>query len=97
MKFIIFGLLIIPHTFGQNTSNVENSTNTVDNYCPTEKINTLCLFGQSGPRFMLLANCEEFDPMDPQCFVRLPDDPWRKCYFCCQHDSDSFQKCSDLK
>ena len=65
------------------------------NYCPLEDIHSLCLPGP-GPKFMLEASCNPFNPSDPQCFVRLDDDNLKTCYFCCQNDNDSFQKCSDV-
>jgi len=48
---------------------------------------------------MLAANCDPFDPEDPQCSLRLPNDPFRTCHFCCneEEDNNSFQKCSDLR
>merc|ERR1712062_218100 len=62
-----------------------------------DNIYTICQSGQSGPRFMLSASCDPFDPSNPQCFVRLQDDPFRKCYFCCQHENVSLQTCSDIR
>ena len=69
------------------------------NFCPLVNVNICCTSKPNGPKFELAANCDPFNPYDPQCFIRLDNDPLQTCYYCCdqEEDNDSFQKCSDLR
>ena len=88
MKQYFLCLIIISSSFGLN-----------ERFCPLANLHTICSSRPNGPKFMLAANCDPFNPADPQCSLRLPNDPFRTCHFCCneEEDNDSFQKCSDLR
>ena len=83
--------------FGHSGSNNHFGQGGSNNHCPLRDVYTICQSGRSGKRFMLEASCDPFNPSDPQCFVRLSDDPSRKCTFCCRQDGKSLQQCSRIR
>jgi len=66
-------------------------------FCPLRDVYTMCAGIPNGLNFRLVSNgCDPFDPSNPQCSIRLPNDPYKTCFFCCQQENHSFQKCSNI-
>lgn len=64
-----------------------------------ENVNSLCTMQPDGPSFVITPSCDPFNPYDSKCFSRLPNNPHRTCYFCCNQEAEngSFQRCSDIR